>query len=229
MKSFIMAAAVIIALALPFIVFNPLRAQTPQGQAVMTWRALNFFPADFRGKALPTEGSRVAASVAYLESGKFVNLSNLLIRWYVDGTFATRGTGLTEYIFKTTKQNGEMHVVRVSIEFAGGGKYESSVMVPVNDRRLVLRGAGSQTLAPDTDATIEAFPYFFNVASLADLTFFWTVNGARAAGVNGNALTITVPHANTTPGGALDVSVVAQGKRDLIEYAAGKTSERIAQ
>jgi len=196
---------------------------------MMTWRALNFFPADFRGKALPTEGSQVAVSVAYLQSGKFVDLSNLLIRWYVDGTFVTRGTGLTEYVFKTTKQNGEMHVVRVSIEFAGGGRYESSVVVPVNDRRLVLRGVGPQALAPDTDTTVEAFPYFFNVISLADLTFFWTVNGARTAGVNGNAITITIPHANATAGGALDVSVVAQGKRDLIEYGTGKTSGRIAQ
>lgn len=206
-------------------IWLPVQAQAPQGQALMTWQALNFYPADFRGKALPTEGSRVAVSVAFTESGRFRDLSRVTIRWYIDGTFAARGTGLTEFPFTVTGRNGDTQVVRAAIEFSANSRFESSVIIPVGSRRLALRSSAEGTLVPDTDAGFEAFPYFFNVASLSDLIFFWSVNGVRVSKVNGSALSLTVPHT----AGPLEVSVIAQGARDLIEYGSGKMLMPVAQ
>jgi hypothetical protein len=211
----------LLASALPG-VFLSTHAQTPSAQPILSWQAQNFFPSDFQGKPLPTENTRVLVSLTALRGGAFVDLSRTSIRWYVDSTAVSRGVGLTDISFVVTKHQGDFHYVRASIEWPNADPQDTAVQVPVTERFIVLGGVPTNTLlSPSIDITLEAFPYFFNIASLGDLNFYWTVNGKRVSGVLGNAVTLTVPTADPVNGGSLSASVVAQGKRDLLEYGKG--------
>jgi hypothetical protein len=201
-------------------------AQTTHGQTLMTWQALNFYPADFAGKAIPTDGSRVLVSVELIRNGAFVDLSKYLIRWYLDSAFVGKGIGQKEMAFTVTNQSGSFHIVRASIEFASGDSADGSVSVPVGDRRIALEGISPFVEVPaQTDISLEAFPYFFNIDSIDELNFFWTVGGQRVKGVLGNTLSLTVP----ADSAALAVGMVAQGKNDLIEYAEKNVTAGIRQ
>lgn len=204
------------------VVVPPTDAQTTLAQALLTWQAQNFFPADFQGKPLPTENTRVLVSLVALRSGSFVNLSKVPIRWFIDSVSVSRGVGLTDISFVVKKQQGDFHYVRASIEWPGAAVQDITVSIPITERSVVLGGVPTGTLlSPGTDVTLEAFPYFFNISSIDELNFFWTVNGKRVSGILGNAVTLTIPTADAGNGGALSASVVAQGKRDLLEYGKG--------
>jgi hypothetical protein len=198
------------------------RAQTTATQALLTWQAQNFFPSDFQGKAIPTANARVIVSLAGLRNGGFVDLSKTPIRWYLDARAAAFGVGLTDFAFTTEKQRGDFQYVRASIEWSGTAAQDISIQVPVTDSFVVIGGVSpNDLLAPGTDITLEAFPYFFNVASLDELNFFWTLNGAHITETFGNAVTLTVPNGDSASGSSFAASVIAQGKRDLVEYGTG--------
>ena len=208
-------------------VVAPASAQTASTQGILTWQAQNFFPADFQGKSLPTENARVLVSLSALRAGRFVDLSKTPVRWFLDTKSVAQGVGLTDLEFTVKKQHGDFQYVRASIEWSSAETQDVAIQIPVTDSFVSIGGVSPNTpLSPGVDVTLEAFPYFFNIASLSELNFFWTVNGKRITGVLGNAVTLTVPFADTAQNSSLTVDIVAQGKKNLLEYGKGSFTAR---
>ncbi|MEK7512828.1 MAG: hypothetical protein AAB601_01375, partial [Patescibacteria group bacterium] len=158
----------------------------------------------------------VQMAVEALKDGRLVNLSRATIFWYLDNKLISRGEGLKETLFSATRQAGDTHTVRVVAQLPEEERLEASFQVPAGERRLAIGGVSrGAALAPGGQVALEALPYFFNIASVADLTFFWSIGGARQPGITGNTVTMTAP----TGERAVEIQLSAQGARDPYEFA----------
>ena len=191
--------------------------------AIITWRANDYYPSDFLGKALPTNGTTVSLSVIVLNNQKVQDASNLPILWYVDGNFMNGGVGESQTNFTITKTAGDSHIVSVQIG-AGGQTISASARIPVVNYRAVINAPyPAQTVNQNSTANLEIIPYFFNVNSFNDFLFSWTVNNLQSVtSTTDNTLSLTVGQIGATQNISIDASV--QNTANAFEFAYGKTN-----
>jgi len=158
-------------------VYSLAGAATPR--LFLTWKANNFYPSDFQGKALPTTGSVITASAAVLYDNALVNPRDVLFTWYFDDTWITQETGRREVTVSASKLFGDAHFVRAVALLPTGERIDASVRVPVTSPDLVI-----ETSRGDRDTTLRAVPFFFNVSSLANLVFSWEADGGKQSSQN---------------------------------------------
>ncbi len=191
--------------------------------AIITWRANDYYPSDFLGKALPTNGTTVSLSVIVLNNQKIQDASNLPILWYVDGNFMNGGVGESQTNFTVTKTAGDSHIVSVQIG-AGGQTISASARIPVVNYRAVINAPyPAQTVNQNSTANLEIIPYFFNVNSFNDFLFSWTVNNLQSVtSTTDNTLSLKVGQIGATQNISIDASV--QNTVNAFEFAYGKTN-----
>ena len=199
----------------------PVGAQTP-AQVIMTWRADNFYPADFGGKAPATPGTPITVSTEVLRGGKLTDLSDAAFTWYVDEKLRGRGEGLKEIAFSANKSVGDSHFIRVNIQSSEGEVFESSIRVPISSPMVVLESPYPNQLVKSGDrAEVTAVPYFFNVSSFQNLNFFWRVdNGATEESGNDNQLTLNTGGAK--PGQTIQITGTARNIKNALEAATSR-------
>ena len=98
-------------------------------QILLTWQANNFYPADYQGKPLATPNSRITVALEILKNNKFLNLNQANVFWLLDDKPIDNGRGLKEIGFVVKKQEGDNHVVRVTVQLENQ-KLESLILVP---------------------------------------------------------------------------------------------------
>jgi hypothetical protein len=204
---------ILLAAGLTFTAFAA-QPTSPGGEAIITWSALNFYPSDYAAKALPANGSTVTASVEVARGGKLQDLRSVPVSWYLDGDWLSGGTGQKRTSFTVTKRAGDSHVLR-AVAGLPDGDVEGTVSVPVAAREVVIETPYRNLAAPVGDLLFRAVPYFFNVTSLADLTFSWGVGGEIKSASGDNELTISTGGS----AGTLSLSVTAQGVSAPLESA----------
>lgn len=194
-------------------------AQTPAMQLFLTWKALNFYPSNFEGKALATLNSTVVVSLEAIRGGTWLDLSPYELAWELDGTYLGGGRGVKQVRFIVTKGFGDSHFLRVSARL-GSEILETSTRIPVADQRVVIDAPYPDHLARGNTITLHAVPFFFNIASLSDLSFTWTVGGERRAVGSDNELIIS---GGTTPSPRiLNVTLEAQNRVNPQETASAR-------
>jgi len=207
--------------AVSFGIVRGVSAQTPaSSELIVTWHANNYYPADFRGKARVTPRTRVSVSVQVLEGGRLATPSDAVVVWRLDGATLARGAGLFNTVFTARALAGTDHNMRVMVERKGVRIAESLFRIPVVHPELVFEHAfPNRVLRSGTQATLRLIPYFFNVASLNDLRFFWQVGGEAPKIEDGdNTLTLTVgPFDATTQEQSVLVTGVVQNIANELE------------
>lgn len=199
-------------------VYHNANAQMSGVQAIITWQANNYFPANFQGRALATNKTPISASVELVVNQKIQNISDATIAWYIDGSFFRKGTGLKEISFSVSKAKGDSHSIRVSIrtsEIETG----ASASIPIFDPEIVIEtGGAGDLIRGGSQITFQAVPYFFNISSMSDLSFSWKVNGSqKAEGVS--ALTLNVGSPQTEAQRNLLVEVFAKNLKNAFEFS----------
>jgi hypothetical protein len=191
--------------------------------AVITWRANNYYPSDFIGKALPTNGTTVSLFVIVLNNQKIQDASNLPILWYVDGNFMNGGVGESQTNFTVTKTAGDSHIVSVQIG-VGGQTISASTRIPVVNYRAVINAPyPAQTVNQNSTANLEIIPYFFNVGSFNDFLFSWTINNLQSVtSTTDNTLSLQVGQVGAAQNISINASV--QNTANAFEFAYGKTN-----
>lgn len=205
-----------------FLNFHAIFSQQ-EPQIIFTWQANNFFPADYKGKALIGSNSQVTVAIEAIQNNKFVDLSRAVIVWHIDGKFYNKGTGLKEINFSTDKLRGDDYFVRAVIQ-NNKDSFESSIRVPVSGQSLVVKiPYANNTVAVGNKILLEAIPYFFNVTSLKDLAFFWSVSDTIEQTVGDNQLTLNIPTGERVE--PLTLNLTAQNTKNKLEVA--KTAGKI--
>lgn len=212
--------------------FGVVSAQTtPAGNysAIITWRANNYFPSNFTGKALPTNGTTVSLSAILLDNQKIQDLSNLPILWYVDGNFLNGGIGDYQTSFHITKTAGDSNTVNVQIG-AANQTISGSVNIPVTSYRAVVNVPyPTNTVPQNSVANLEIIPYFFNVKSFSDFLFSWNINNLQnVTSTTQNTLSLNIGQVGPAES-AVGVNVSVQNTANQFEFAYGKTNLYVGQ
>ncbi len=200
-------------------VFSPYSsAQTAGGQAIITWQANNYFPADFAGKSLPAPHTEVVASVELIQNNKLTDISGATIRWFLDDEFLKSGMGLKTVSFYTVREDDGYASIRVEIT-TKDGSFQGSLQIPVVSPEIVVSyRAPASVVQPNSQATFYAIPFSFSIRSLNDLAFFWSVNGTQTDTKTG-VLSLNVGTPQTASQNTIQISVSAQNNLDPIEIA----------
>ncbi|PIP30153.1 hypothetical protein COX26_00205 [Candidatus Jorgensenbacteria bacterium CG23_combo_of_CG06-09_8_20_14_all_54_14] len=194
----------------------PAQAGAP-AQLILTWSANNFYPSDYEGKALPAGGATVNASLEVAQGGKLQDVKNVPITWYLDSEYFVRGAGLKHTTFTVTKRKGDAHSLRTVANLPGGDS-EATAIVPVVNREVVIETPYRGVSAPHGKPLVfRAVPYFFNIASLAELTFSWTAGGDTQSASGDNELSVNLD--NVQNRGTFPVSVGVRAFRSPLESA----------
>jgi len=195
------------------------RAQSPQGQVIITWQANNFYPADYKGKALAVNQNTVTVAAELLKNQKLQDLSKATITWFLDDDFLSSGTNLKETTFRITKTKGDSHFVRAVVGL-GAEEFEGTISIPVFGPVVVIENPNPYPLVKgETQLSLRAIPYFFNITGLNDLTLRWQINNGQPIYKSGsdNEIVLNVGSPQQGASNKINVTVFAQNQKNLLE------------
>lgn len=196
--------------------------QTQGGEAILTWEVESYIPQEFRGRALPVNGSMIRASVEILSSKKIVNASSLEISWYIDGVFFRKGVGLQTISFPATKVGGGSHSVRV-VARASSQNYEGLISIPIFNPVVVIENAHPlNILKQGESALIRAFPYFFNTSTKSNVFFFWKINNEKQDITTDPEIVVNIGTPKNESQKKMTIEVVGQNVTNKLESGSDK-------
>lgn len=194
-------------------------AQTQPAQVFITWKARNFYPSYFEGKALPTLNSPVTVSMEAAKNGAWLDTSPYDISWELDGKYIGGGRGVKQATFIVTKGAGDTHFIRVSMT-RGEETIGASLRIPVGNHTVVIDAPYPNGRGKGGAITLRAIPFFFNLSSLSDFSFMWIVDGTRQNTGSDSALTIS-GNSDLAPR-TFSVSLEAQNQANPQEIASAR-------
>jgi len=216
MKIFLLISGIILAAA------PTAFAQTTENYEVfITWRADNFFPSDYSGKAWAAPFSPIEAAAVLTKNKKIADLSNAEIFWYLDKELIGKGLGRQSESFNISKQSGDKHFLSVSIKTEAGKRHESALEIPVLGPKLAIaNNFMSNSVPANSRLQMSVVPYFFNIRSLDDLLMKWRVNNQIS---EGGQLTINTGMPVLKIDKTFFAEIEAQNRKNAFE----KISERL--
>lgn len=206
-------------LGFPAVIFTDIHdvfAQETRNQAIITWQANNYFPANYQGRALATNKTTINISVELVSDQKIQNISNATITWYLDGDFFRKGVGLKETSFIVTKTRGGSHTIRVSIK-ADEIEAGASALIKIFDPEIVIENPSLGNLVTaGSSLALQALPYFFNISSISDLSFLWKANNSTIA-EQAQSITLNIGFPQTESQRNLLIEVFAKNLKNSFE------------
>lgn len=184
-------------------------------QIILTWNASSFYPSNFYGRALPSSGTPIDVSASLLINGKFVDTSNTNFVWYKSGDKLTEGVGLnqiTTSVDDTTSGN-----VFIDVEATVGEETVSqSIAIPLTQPIVAIEiPYPYKTITANTNVTLRAVPYFFNISSLSRLVFYWQVGDVKKNMGSENSISLKIGSPYSDAQKKVSVSSYIQSKDDL--------------
>lgn len=169
---------------------------TYAGTEFMTsWSAKTYAPAWYTGKVFPVYQSFVTVAFELVENGKMVDLSKTIVQWYVNDTMLrneTNGLGIKKFTLYNQQYNGDIINVKIAIPNYKGSALQKTIDIKVKNPEVVIDVPYFEKRVPKGDATVFAWPFFFNATRASELGLQWNTEGAPQPGVLGEALTVKV-------------------------------------
>ena len=153
-------------------------AQTAAPKFVVTWKASgSYIPSFYQGKALPTFGSKVTASLALVSNGQQLNLQSQTIYWYLNDNLVGGGVGATHITFTPTGAPPSISVLKVELPNWNGSFLVHAIQIPLLEPQVVIYAPYPAGQFSGSPLTVSAYPYFWNTSSASNLSYTWSVNG----------------------------------------------------
>ncbi|MCL5017082.1 MAG: hypothetical protein M1155_00230 [Patescibacteria group bacterium] len=206
---------------IPSITTTPIN---PNFDFLISWRATNYVPANYPGKVMPTIGSSVEVSFDCLDQGKFVDLSEQNILWYLGDNLLQSGVGLKSVKFTVNQVNPQ---ISISIPKYKDAKYpmgdlEGLTTIPTTQAKAVINAPyPARTIKVGTNP-LQAIPYFFNVSDPSQLNISWNVDGSDVSGQSGNPSILnltTTTQGNPAVGANTGINITIQNPASYYEFA----------
>jgi hypothetical protein len=177
-------------------------------QFLVTWKATeSYIPPFYTGKALPTAGSKIVASVELVSDGRIVNISSQNIYWYLDDVLMGGGAGVQQITFPPFGRPPGSLDLKIELPQYPGGYLIHTEKIPfVNPAAVISAPYPNQSFSINP-VLAEGIPFFFYATSSDNLLFNWAVNGQTGSNTENPQLAqITLPQG--TPGGTpFDISL----------------------
>lgn len=190
-----------------FIKASPSRAAT-NPTFLMTWKASNsYIPSFYAGKALPSYGSKVTASLELIANGKTINISGQTIYWYLNGTLVGGGVGIQQVTFTPFGEPPSSLTLSVELPQYNGHYLAHEISLPFSNPVAIVYAPYPKDVFSTNPVAVSALPFFFDTSSATDLSFSWAVNGQSGTNTeNPQEAEVTLPQ-GTQNGTALDISL----------------------
>lgn len=202
-----MGAFVFISSSLFLIKTTPSQAAT-NPTFLITWKASNsYIPSFYQGKALPSYGSKVTASLELVSNGKVIDVSGQTIYWYLNGTLIGGGVGIQQVTFTPFGEPPSSLILSVDLPQYNGHDLAHEISLPFSDPVAVVYAPYPRGAFSTNPVAVNALPFFFNTLSATNLSFAWAVNGQSGTNTeNPQQAQVTLPQ-GTQSGTALDISL----------------------
>lgn len=196
-------------------------AETIAPQFLVSWQAQSYAPADFRGKILPTEKTGLSASFEILSNGKFLDLSKTNVVWLANGNIISQGLNQKKATLKTGSYIGSVADIEIRLPNFRGAALTYSFAIPFVSPQVIIAERGGTDDSSGKKLEFTALPYFFNVKSLSDLNFDWSINEAKPTGnvSDPQNLSLTIPQEIAT-GTRINIKIIVKNILNEIEAAA---------
>ena len=195
------------------------------------WSADTYAPFGYQGRTLPTQGSLITINADLKVAGG--DPKNLTYSWFLDEVFqeAKSGYGKDSFQFGIRRTNGASHTVLLKIFNESRSFYvEKSISIPITNPEVVvyyknsskanlpyIASAKNFEVVSNQEISFLALPYFFNVKSIKDLEFEWTLGekSAKESSLVANIFGLKI--INKEIGGLLEenLKVIATNKSQL--------------
>jgi hypothetical protein len=177
-------------------------------QMVVTWQAYgSYVPPQYADKALPNQESKLTASLALLVNGKFVDLSQQTIYWYLNDTLIDSGVGDKYIVFPTFGTAPAFLTLEAELPSYNGNLLMHDVQIPLISPKAVIEAPHPTAQLSGNPITLQGTPYFFYVSDPSSLSYSWSVNGqTSAAAENPQTLQVNLDP-STQSGASLGISL----------------------
>lgn len=160
------------------LVIGGANAQTAP-EFLISWRALNFVPADYPGKIFPSKNSQLEIGFDLLENGKVADLSKNTVNWFLGDQLIQSAAGLKTARFRSGDSD---QTVKINILNYKGAALNHLVILPVNKPEVIIDARIPRSEIKLGKYNFEARPFFFNVLNADNLLFKWINNNQPIAG-----------------------------------------------
>jgi hypothetical protein len=195
--------------AVLFFSLKSANAQTASSpQFLVTWKASNsYIPSFYQGKALPSPGSEITASLELISNGHVVDLSSQNIYWYLDEVLVGGGMGAQQVTFPPFGTPPSTLILEVDIPQYSTGYLIHTVNIPFVEPMAVIDAPYPNQEFSSNPLVVQGIPFFFYATSSDNLLFNWSVNGQTGSNAeNPQVADITLPQ-GTQSGTTLGVSL----------------------
>ena len=182
-----------------FICFLSLPALAHGQEFLFNWEGDSFVPGFYQGKRMVTDNSLLNMSFELIENDRLINVNNKGIEWYVDGKLAQKGLGLQKITTNGFDVSRSNISIRVLIKNYKGNNLEKNFVIPKVIPKVVIERNFINDIVLTGVNIIKAWPLFFNVINLQDLTINWFSNNTSQSGQDvesPNILELDIPADN---------------------------------
>ncbi len=216
--------------------FLPTSVFAADPQFMVSWNASSFAPQWYQGKILPSKGSRVNISFELIGQdktnlGKVLDLSNRLVKWYVNNQYYDQGQGLKSISFPINKWIASDNLsVRISseVENPSDGSVsfvDNYITIPiVNPEVVIFNKNFSNIINANSMISLSSAPFFFNANLLYDIVPTWTVENKKFGGIANDPFSLSVNFGKNINSGIVDIGLTAQNANNPIESAQSSIS-----
>jgi len=195
------------------------QAQVPSQQLLITWQAKNYAPAGYKGKVLPTAGSRITASFDLIENGKIADLSGQTIYWYLNDLLISNVPGIQTVNFLAPGSAPDVIRLKIQLPFYRDNLLSRAVQIPVVAPEVVIESPYPGGMVNGTSASLKAVPYFFSVLNPSALNFTWSVNGQTAESKENPDELVATINPDARSGSTINVGLTVQNPKNSSEAA----------
>jgi hypothetical protein len=187
---------------------------------LVSWRAINYVPADYQGKIMPSQGSAVEIGFDIIEKNKIVDVSKNTIQWHLDGELIESRIGLKTIGF-ISNNNAESHTVKITALDYRGNNLSSITSIPIIKSEVVISAAAPYRQISTGKTYFEARPFFFNIKDINNLNLNWFYNEKKVEAVpeNPEFLVLNLESEGTPREIDINISVTAQNIFNQLEIA----------
>ena len=187
-------------------------------------------PHFYRGRALPSPGSRVrliALPSVYTAKGTLISADTLIYTWQINREVA--GSGLGKQTLTTTMPPGGPLTVEVTVEAKDGSARYTAIeeISPTEPQNLFyednpLHGLAQNALPTeftltDDEISIRAEPYFVSPDIFTNATYAWTIDNAPIQNPNSDPQVLTLRKTGGT--GSAEVGFSIRNLASLLQSA----------
>lgn len=148
----------------------------PPSDLMISWRSNGLAPAGYAGRVAAAKDGSVLLLAEALVGGVPANLRGYEVRWFIDDELYQSGMGLQSVTYRVPEFHKGSLEARVEIVDAPFAANEGTITVPLTDPEASIEGPRDGKLRTGRNRLVVT-PYSFNVASVTELTYDWTVNG----------------------------------------------------